>query len=134
MRKSIYETILNDMRFEILVKAVQNAGLWSTLSASGPFTMFAPTDEAFFKLPNGSIMKLLEDSQGLNSILSRHVLNGKVMESDLVGWKKAQTLKGQDLEIEVDDGLKVDGAKVIQADVHCRNGVIHVIDRVLIPK
>jgi len=120
--------------FSTLVAAVGAAGLVDTLSGEGPFTVFAPTDDAFAKLPAGTIDTLLADPSGtLTDILLYHVVSGKVMAADVVNLTSAPTVGGQSLSIDTSDGVMVDGAKVIITDIHCSNGVIHVIDTVMIP-
>jgi uncharacterized surface protein with fasciclin (FAS1) repeats len=118
------------------VAAVQAAGLVETLKGEGPFTVFAPTDEAFAKLPAGTLEDLLkpESKDTLTAILTYHVVPGRVMAADVVGLDSATTVNGEDLSIEVEgDTVMVDGAAVVQADIECSNGVIHVIDSVIMP-
>lgn len=134
---NIVETAVAAKDFKTLVAAVQAAGLVETLSGKGPFTVFAPTDEAFAKLPKGTLEMLLkpENKEKLASILKYHVVAGDVMAADAMKLKKAKTVEGSELTLKVEDGhLFVDGAKVVKADVECANGVIHVIDAVVIPK
>jgi uncharacterized surface protein with fasciclin (FAS1) repeats len=122
--------------FKTLVAAVQAAGLVETLQGKGPFTVFAPTDEAFAKLPPGTVEDLLkpENKARLASILTYHVVAGKVMAAD-VKTMKAKTVNGQELNIKVQDGgVTVDNAKVVKTDVAASNGVIHVIDAVVLPQ
>jgi uncharacterized surface protein with fasciclin (FAS1) repeats len=122
--------------FNTLVAAVKAAGLVETLQGPGPFTVFAPTDEAFAKLPKGTVETLLkpENKAKLVSVLTYHVLAGKVMASD-VKTMKAKTVNGQSLTVTVSSGaVTVDNAKVIKTDVMAENGVIHVIDTVVLPK
>ncbi len=122
--------------FNTLVAAVKAAGLVETLQGKGPFTVFAPTDEAFAKLPSGTVESLLkpENKDKLVAILTYHVVPGKVMAAD-VKTMKAKTVNGQELSIKVGaDGVMVDGAKVVKTDVAAKNGVIHVIDTVVLPK
>lgn len=122
-------------KFNTLVAAVKAAGLVETLQGPGPFTVFAPTDEAFAKLPEGTVATLLkpENKAKLVAILTYHVVPGKVMAAD-VKTMKAKTVNGKELSIRVEDGkVLVDGAKVIKADVAAKNGVIHVIDAVVLP-
>lgn len=122
--------------FKTLVAAVKAAGLVETLQGTGPFTVFAPTDEAFAKLPKGTVEDLLkpENKKKLAAILTYHVVAGKVMAAD-VKTMKAKTVNGQSLDIQVKDGgVTVDNAKVIKTDVAASNGVIHVIDTVVLPK
>ena len=132
--KNLVETAIDAGNFKTLVKAVQEAGLVGTLSGEGPFTVFAPTDEAFEKLPEGTLENLLEDREGLGKILTYHVVKGKVMSDQVVNLNKAETINGQDVSIDSTDGVKIDNAKVITTDIECSNGVIHVIDTVLLPK
>ncbi|MFM2444028.1 MAG: hypothetical protein RJB09_1214 [Pseudomonadota bacterium] len=122
--------------FNTLVAAVKAAGLVETLQGPGPFTVFAPTDEAFAKLPPGTVEDLLkpENKAKLVAILTYHVVAGKVMAAD-VKTMKAKTVNGQSLDVKVADGVvTVDNAKVVKADVAASNGVIHVIDSVVLPK
>jgi uncharacterized surface protein with fasciclin (FAS1) repeats len=133
--KNIVETAVEAGSFNTLVTAVKTAGLVETLSGPGPFTVFAPTDDAFAKLPEGTIPALLENKDKLTSILTYHVVPGKVMASDVVNLDSAKTVNGQSLTITVKDGkVMVDGATVIKTDIVCSNGVIHVIDAVVLPK
>jgi uncharacterized surface protein with fasciclin (FAS1) repeats len=121
--------------FKTLVAAVKAAGLVETLQGKGPFTVFAPTDDAFAKLPAGTLEDLLkaENKEKLVAILTYHVVPGKVMAAD-VKTMKAKTVNGQELSIKVEDGnVTVDKAKVVKTDVTAKNGVIHVIDTVLLP-
>ena len=117
-----------------MVAAVKAAGLVETLSGKGPFTVFAPNDAAFAKLPKGTVEGLLKDKAKLTAVLTYHVVSGKVMAKDVMKMKSAKTLQGGSLTIDTSDGVKVDGAKVIQADIEVSNGVCHIIDSVLMPK
>ena len=122
-------------KFNTLVAAVKAAGLVETLQGKGPFTVFAPTDEAFAKLPEGTVASLLkpENKEKLVAILTYHVVPGKVMAAD-VKTMKAKTVNGKELSLKVEDGkVTVDGARVIKTDVAAKNGVIHVIDAVILP-
>ncbi len=132
----IVDTAVNAGDFETLVAAVQAAGLVDTLKGEGPFTVFAPTDAAFAALPEGTVEELLkpENKDQLVSILTYHVLPGKVMSGDITGDMEAETVQGSTVEITTMDGVKVDGASVVQADVEASNGVIHVIDQVILPE
>jgi uncharacterized surface protein with fasciclin (FAS1) repeats len=132
--KTIVQTAIDAGNFKTLVAAAQAAGLVDTLSGDGPFTVFAPTDDAFAKLPKGTIEGLLKDKDGLTKILTYHVVSGKVMAKDVMTMKSAKTLQGEDVSIDISDGVMVNNAKVIEADIECSNGVIHVIDTVLMPK
>lgn len=122
--------------FNTLVAAVKAAGLVETLQGAGPFTVFAPTDEAFAKLPKGTLEDLLkpENKAKLTAILTYHVLPGKVMAAD-VKTMKAKTVNGKELSVKAnDEGVKVDNARVVKTDIETSNGVIHVIDTVVLPK
>ena len=132
--KTIVQTAVDAGIFKTLVTAVQTAGLVETLNGKGPFTVFAPTDEAFSKLPKGTVEGLLKDKDALTKILTYHVVSGKVMAQDVMGMKTAKTVQGGMLSIDSMDGVMVNNAKVIKADIECSNGVIHVIDTVLIPE
>ncbi|MGD2108959.1 MAG: fasciclin domain-containing protein [Phycisphaerae bacterium] len=131
--KDIVETAEAVGDFETLVTAVEAAGLVETLKSEGPFTVFAPTDEAFGKLPKGMINALLADPERLGAILKYHVVAGRVMAKDVVNTSSAKTALGQSLAISASGGVRVDDANVIKTDIETSNGVIHVIDTVLIP-
>ena len=131
---NIVETAVSAGTFTTLVAAVKAAGLADTLSGPGPFTVFAPNDAAFAKLPAGTVEGLLADIPKLTKILTYHVVPGKVMAADVVKLTKATTVEGSDVHIHVNGGVKVNEAKVIATDVNADNGVIHVIDAVLLPK
>jgi len=122
--------------FNTLVAAVKAAGLVETLQGKGPFTVFAPTDEAFSKLPEGTVEELLkpENKEKLQAILTYHVVPGRVMAKDVAGINSAETVQGQSLTVSIENGTPmVDNAKIIQTDIAASNGVIHVIDSVVIP-
>ncbi len=131
--KNIVETAIAAGSFKTLVAAVEAAGLVDTLSSKGPFTVFAPTDEAFAKLPKGTVESLLKDKAKLTSILTYHVVSGKVMSKDVMNLKKAKTVQGQDIMIDTKSGVKVNNANVVKTDIETSNGVIHVIDTVILP-
>lgn len=132
--KDIVDTAIAAGNFTTLVKAVQVAGLVDTLKSAGPFTVFAPNDEAFAKLPPGALDKLLADPAELKKVLLYHVLKGTVMAAD-VHTMRAPTVEGASLRVVVKDGgVMVDKAKVVKTDIVCSNGVIHVVDSVLMPK
>ncbi|NIO44135.1 MAG: fasciclin domain-containing protein [Candidatus Aenigmarchaeota archaeon] len=133
MKKNIVETAINAGSFKTLVKAVKAAKLVETLSGKGPFTVFAPTDKAFRKLPKGTIKKLLKDKNKLTAVLTYHVVSGKVMASDVLKLKSAKTVQGGRVKFDTADGVKVNNANVVKADIKTSNGVIHVIDKVLLP-
>ncbi|MGI9473521.1 MAG: fasciclin domain-containing protein [Rubripirellula sp.] len=135
--KSIVEVAVEADNFKTLVAAVKAAGLVETLGGKGPFTVFAPTDEAFAKLPKGTVAELVkpENKEKLISILTYHVVPGKVMAKDVVKLTGAKTVQGSEAKIQVKDGnVMVDKAKVVKTDIPCLNGVIHVIDTVILPK
>ena len=132
----IVDTAVAAGAFKTLVAAVQAAGLVDTLKGSGPFTVFAPTDEAFGKLPANAVADLLkpENKAKLPGVLTYHVVAGKVLAADVLKLKSAKSVQGQLLTIDTTAGVKVDGANVAQTDIVCTNGVIHIIDSVMLPK
>jgi uncharacterized surface protein with fasciclin (FAS1) repeats len=130
----IVDTAINAGSFNMLVTAVTTAGLDTALKQPGPFTLFAPTDEAFSKLPSGTVESLLEDPIKLRQILEYHVVAGKVMAADVVKLKSATTAQGSAVKIDASNGVKIDDATVVTPDIAADNGVIHVIDTVLIPQ
>ncbi|MBN3899357.1 MAG: fasciclin domain-containing protein [Nostoc sp.] len=130
---NIIDTATNNGSFTTLVAAIKAAGLVDTLKGPGPFTVFAPTDEAFKKLPAGTVDALLKDPEKLKKILTYHVVSGKVLAADVAKLKTAKTVEGSDVKIDASNGVKINDAKVATADVAADNGVIHVIDTVLIP-
>jgi uncharacterized surface protein with fasciclin (FAS1) repeats len=133
----IVDTAVSAGSFNTLVAAVQAADLADTLKGEGPFTVFAPTDDAFAKLPAGTLEDLLkpENKDKLAAILTYHVVSGKVMAKDVMTMKEAKTVNGESVMISMDaNTVMVDNAKVVQADIECTNGVIHVIDTVILPK
>ena len=115
------------------MSAVQQAGLVETLKGEGPFTVFAPTNEAFAKIPADQLAALLADKEALTKVLTYHVVPGKVMAADVVNLTSADTVEGQPIEINTSSGVKVNGATVIATDIEASNGVIHVIDAVILP-
>ena len=131
--KNIVEIAAGFDQFKTLVAAVKAAGLVETLQGAGPFTVFAPTDDAFAKLPAGTVEGLLQDLPKLNRVLTYHVVAGKVMAKDVAGVKSAKTVEGGELRVDANHGVKINNATVTKADVEASNGVIHVIDTVLIP-
>ena len=133
----IVDTAVAAGSFKTLVAAVTAAGLVDTLKGAGPFTVFAPSDEAFGKLPEGTVANLLkpENKAKLTAILTLHVMAGKVMAADVAGKKLSPaSVQGEQLHVDGTNGVTVNGAKVVTADIACTNGVIHVIDAVLLPK
>lgn len=133
-KMNIVETAAGNEDFSILVQAVKAADLGDALSGEGPYTVFAPTNKAFEALPKEKLEALLKDKEQLKSILTYHVLQGKVSSKQVVGLDKATTLNGKDLKIKKNDkGVMVNDAEVVMTDIECSNGVIHVIDKVIIP-
>ena len=135
----IVDTAVATGSFKTLVTAVKAAGLVDTLKGKGPFTVFAPNDEAFAKLPKGTVEGLLKDVPKLKAVLTYHVVAGKVMAADVVKLKTAKTVQGQEVKIDAAKwhlhmNPKINDANVVKADVVADNGVIHVIDKVLLPK
>lgn len=136
-QKDIVDTAVSAGSFKTLTAALQAAGLVDTLKGKGPFTVFAPTDEAFSKLPAGTVEELLkpENKEKLAAILTYHVVSGRVMAAQVTKMNSAKTVNGQPVAISVHDGtVMIDNAKVVKADIPCTNGVIHVIDSVIMPK
>lgn len=135
MKKDIVDTAVEAGSFSTLVAAVQAADLVDTLKGDGPFTVFAPTDEAFAALPAGTVEELLkpENKEQLAAILTYHVVPGKVMSGDLSDDMAATTVQGSDVMIDLDNGVMVNEATVVSADIETSNGVIHVIDKVILP-
>jgi uncharacterized surface protein with fasciclin (FAS1) repeats len=136
-KKDIVDTAVGAGSFKTLVTAVSKAGLVDTLKGEGPFTVFAPTDEAFAKLPAGTVEELIkpENRDKLTAILTYHVVPGKVLAKDVVKLSEAETAQGSKVNIKVDDGkVYVDNAQVVKTDIMTSNGVIHVIDSVILPQ
>jgi uncharacterized surface protein with fasciclin (FAS1) repeats len=135
MNKDIVETAVAAGSFKTLTAALQATGLVDVLKGEGPFTVFAPTDEAFAKLPAGTVEALLKDKAKLTAILTYHVVSGNVMAADVIKLTSAKTVNGEMVSIMVKDGkVMINNATVVKADVKASNGVIHVIDTVLLPK
>jgi len=132
-KMDIVDTAVAAGDFKTLVTALQAAGLIDTLKGEGPFTVFAPTDEAFARLPPGTVEGLLKNKAKLTEILTFHVVAGKVTASDVMKLSSAKTVSGKTVSIDTSDGVRVGGARVVKADIAASNGVIHVIDTVLIP-
>ena len=133
----IVDTAVSAGQFNTLVAAVEAADLVSTLKGDGPFTVFAPTDEAFAALPEGTVENLLkpENKEQLVAVLTYHVVAGKIMSSDIAGTKTmVESVQGSELDVNAINGVTVDGATVVTADIETDNGVIHVIDRVVLPQ
>jgi uncharacterized surface protein with fasciclin (FAS1) repeats len=133
-KKNIVETAVAAGNFKTLVAAVQAADLVDTLKGKGPFTVFAPTDAAFAKVPREKLDGLLKDKEALTAVLTYHVVPGKVMAADVVKLDSAKTVQGQAINITARNGkVTVNGANVVKTDIVCENGVIHVIDAVILP-
>ncbi len=133
--KDIVDTAVAAGSFNTLVTAIKAAGLVDTLKGEGPFTVFAPTDDAFAKLPEGTVEGLLKDKEKLTAVLTYHVVPGKVMAADVVKLSSAKTVQGQEVKVKAGDGgVMINDAKVIKTDILTSNGVIHVIDTVILPK
>lgn len=133
-KKDIVDTAVAAGSFNTLATALTKAGLIDTLKGDGPFTVFAPTDEAFAKIPADQLNAILADKDKLTAILTYHVVAGKVLAADVVKLKSAKTVQGSEISISTDGGVKVDNANVVSTDIMASNGVIHVIDTVIIPK
>ena len=134
--KNIVETAVQSGKFNTLVAALKAAGLVNTLNGKGPFTVFAPSDTAFSKLPTGTVDGLLkpENKAKLVSILAYHVIPGKIMSGDIAGKKiSVKTVQGSEISVDAMYGVKINDSNVVSADIAATNGVIHVIDKVLIP-
>jgi len=133
--KNIVETAVEAGSFNTLAKALQAAGLVEALQGEGPFTVFAPTDAAFAKLPEGTVANLLkpENKEALIGILKYHVVSGQVTSKQVVKLHEAKTLNGKSVKVTAGDGVKINSANVVKADIMTSNGVIHVIDEVLLP-
>lgn len=133
-KKDIVDTAVGAGQFTTLVTAVTAAGLAETLKGKGPFTVFAPTDAAFAKVPKADLDALLADKEKLTAVLTYHVVPGKLMAADLAGKTSLKTVQGGELTLDTSNGISVDGATVSTADIETSNGVIHAIDSVVMPK
>jgi len=131
--KDIIDTAIGSGSFSTLAAALQAAGLVDPLKGIGPFTVFAPNDDAFAKLPAGTMDTLLKDIPKLTKILKYHVVSGRLSAKDVTAAKALRTLEGSSLAIDATNGVKVDGANVIATDIQALNGTIHVVDRVMLP-
>jgi uncharacterized surface protein with fasciclin (FAS1) repeats len=132
--KDIVDTAVAAGQFKTLATALTAAGLVDTLKGPGPFTVFAPTDDAFAKIPKADLDAILADKAKLTKILTYHVVPGKVTAADVVKLSEAKTVEGQSIRIDTSDGVKVNDANVVKTDIMATNGVIHVIDSVLLPE
>lgn len=133
-KQDIVDTAISAGRFNTLVTAIEAAGLVETLKGEGPFTVFAPTDEAFAKIPSDTLDGLLKDKEALTAVLTYHVVAGKVLAADVAGLDSVATVEGRSIAISTADGVKVNDANVVTTDIMTSNGVIHVIDTVLMPE
>lgn len=131
--KNIIETAIENGNFKTLIKALTAANLVETLEGTGPFTVFAPTDTAFAKIPSETMEAILKDNDKLASILTYHVLSGKTLSKDIVNMSSAKTLNSKDVRIDSERGIRINNSNITTADVECSNGVIHIIDTVLMP-
>jgi uncharacterized surface protein with fasciclin (FAS1) repeats len=132
--KDIVDTAVAAGSFKTLAAALTAAGLVDTLKGPGPFTVFAPTDEAFAKIPKADLDALIADKAKLTKVLTYHVVPGKVMAADVAKIREAKTVQGQMVKVDTSRGVKINGANVVKADVEASNGVIHVIDSVILPQ
>jgi uncharacterized surface protein with fasciclin (FAS1) repeats len=133
-RQDIVDTAVSAEQFKTVVAAVKAAELVEVLRGEGPFTVFAPTDKAFAKVPKEQLEALLKDKEKLQGVLTYHVVPGKVMAADVVKVQSAKTVQGKPVKVVVKDGkVRINGANVLKTDIECSNGVIHVIDAVLLP-
>jgi len=133
-KKDIVTIAVEAGSFKTLATALTEAGLIEILKGDGPFTVFAPTDDAFAKLPKGTVDSLLKDKEALKNVLLYHVVSGKVKSSDVVKLNSAETVQGSSVKIKVIDGkVMINDAQVVSADIYASNGVIHVIDTVILP-
>lgn len=131
--KNITETITATQDFSTLLTAIKAAKFSDTLSGNGPFTLFAPSNEAFAKIPADTLQAILQDTIKLTSILTYHVVAGILMAKDVITMKEATTLEGSKITVKVKNDIVINNAKVIKTDMECSNGIIHMIDRVLMP-
>lgn len=131
--KNIIETAISNPEFSTLVTAIKAADLVTALSDTGPFTVFAPTNAAFEKIPKETLDAVLADKAKLTSILKYHVIVGKLMSKDIASMEEASTLEGSMVTVHAERGIKINTAQVTSPDIECSNGVIHVIDTVLMP-
>ena len=133
-QQDIVDTAIAAGNFNTLIEAAKAADLVDTLKGEGPFTVFAPTDEAFAQIPAATLNSLLQDKEALTKVLTYHVVLGKVTSAEVIKLSSATTIQGQAVMIDSSNGVKIDDATVIQADIETSNGIIHVIDQVIMPK
>jgi uncharacterized surface protein with fasciclin (FAS1) repeats len=132
-KQDIVDTAISAGNFNTLLTAAKAAGLVDTLKSDGPYTLFAPTDEAFAAIPKAQLNALLQDKEALTKVLTHHLVKGKVMARDVMKLDSAPTLAGQSVTINTANGVQVSDANVIKADIITSNGVIHVVDKVIMP-
>jgi uncharacterized surface protein with fasciclin (FAS1) repeats len=132
--KNLVETAIEAGNFKTLIKAIQEAGLFDTLSSDGPFTLFAPTDEAFSKLPAGVLDDIINDKERLTNLLTNHIIQDQVLADRVTNLKNIDNVNGKKISIKTSKNIKIDNAEIIKTNIKCTNGVIHIIDRVLLPK
>ena len=132
-QKNIVETVRGTGEFNTLITALQRSGLDAELARGGPFTMFAPSDEAFSELPEGAVETLMDEPETLTSVLSYHIVPCRVNAAEAAWMRGARTVNGEDVLVLCDEEIHVDGARLVEADIEASNGLIHVIDRVLLP-
>ena len=131
--KNLIQTAIEAGNFKTLITAMQEADLYDTLSGDGPYTVFAPTDEAFSKLPSGALENILHDKERLTEVLTYHVIEKKVKAKEVIILKNAKTINGKEITISSSQDVKINNARIIKKDIECSNGIIHVIDEVLAP-
>jgi len=131
--KNLVETAINEGTFKTLIIALREVGLYDILCSEGPYTIFAPTDDAFSKLPDGTIENLLKDKEKLTDILTYHVIANRIFSKDVTSLQKAVTMNGKQVKIKTGNNVKIENARIIKSDIKCTNGVIHIIDEVLLP-
>jgi uncharacterized surface protein with fasciclin (FAS1) repeats len=132
--KDILETVSREGSFRKFVKAVKTAGLTEILKGEGPLTVFAPTDEAFAKMPKGSFESMLRNQKKLNEVLTYHMIPGKLIIGVIMGLNSLRTLQGGRITVDACAETRINDAEVVQADIECSNGVVHGIDRILLPQ
>ncbi|MFP4045591.1 MAG: fasciclin domain-containing protein [Candidatus Aenigmatarchaeota archaeon] len=132
--RNVAETIQHKRSLSTLYKAIDKAGLGDVLSVGGPYTIFAPNNKAFRQVPEKDLEALLKDKRKLGNVLKYHVIRGKMMAKDVIKKDSLETFLGKMIDIDTKDGVKVNDAKIIKTDIDCSNGVIHIIDKPLLPE
>lgn len=130
--KNIIETAIEAGNFKTLIRVLHEAGLVDIFSTDGPYTLFAPTDEAFLKLPTGTIKSLINDKEKLTNLLTNHVISKEILAKNVANIQNIKTINGKNIKIKTGKKVKIDNANLITKDIKCKNGIIHVIDEVLI--